>query len=249
MSALFKSYVSKNSTEKLLNTFDLTHVFFLNFSILIIISGCLFHFGQCVWRHIQDSGLTKKYHEDNDFHLNVRKLIALAFVPLIDVIKAFELLENEFDDDADEFIYYFEKTWIGERKKRGKINDKNILIVTESCLGVGRKKPKFFHELWNVYDRVISNLPRSNNSLEGWHNAFANRVAINHPTIPKLTDKIRKEQSKFEVDIEQVRQGHEPKSKKASYRKLDERIKRLVLAYDNNNLPQYLSGVAANVHL
>ncbi len=61
--------------------------------LLTIISGCLFHFGQCIWRHIQDCGLTKKYHDDNDFHLNVKKLIALAFVPLVDVIKAYELLK------------------------------------------------------------------------------------------------------------------------------------------------------------
>ncbi len=87
--------------------------------LLTIISGCLFHFGQCIWRHIQDCGLTKKYHDDNDFHLNVKKLIALAFVPLVDAIKAYELLENEFEDDTDEFMYYFEKTWIWERKKRG----------------------------------------------------------------------------------------------------------------------------------
>ena len=55
--------------------------------------------------------------------------------------------------------------------------------------------------MWNVYDRVMSNLPRSNNSVEGWHNAFATRVAIAHPTIKKLAEKIRSEQSKFEIDI------------------------------------------------
>ncbi|CAF1253690.1 unnamed protein product [Rotaria sordida] len=95
----------------------------------------------------------------------------------------------------------------------------------------------------------MNNLPRSNNALEGWHKAFANRVSINHPTISKLTDKIRQVQSKFEVDIEQVRQGHEPKPKKASYRKLDERIKRVVQTYGDNDLAQYLSGLAANIHL
>ena len=93
-------------------------------------------------------------------------------------------------------------------------------------LGTGRKKPLFPIELLNVYDRTVANLPRSNNSIEGWHNVFAKRVA-------KLTEKIRREQSTFEVNIVQIRQGQEPKPKKLKYRKLDERIKRLVDDYPN----------------
>ena len=54
-------------------------------------------------------------------------LLALAFVPVVDVIKAFELVANKLsnDDDNDEFLDYFEKTWIGEPKKRGKSINKN----------------------------------------------------------------------------------------------------------------------------
>jgi len=82
--------------------------------------GCLFHFGQCIWRRLQAEGLKNKYHEDKCFHLNIRKLLALAFVPISDVVKAFELIVDDFSDDCDPFLDYFEKTWIGERKKRGK---------------------------------------------------------------------------------------------------------------------------------
>ncbi|CAF3422615.1 unnamed protein product [Rotaria socialis] len=152
----------------------------------------------------------------------------------INVIKAFEFIADAFNDDDDEdFIDYFEKTWIGEPKKRG----------------VGRKNPLFTIDLWNVYDRESANLPRSNNSIEGWHNAFAKRVSIAHPMITKLADKIRREQSKFEVDIAQIRQGQEPKPKKATYRKLDDRIKRLVDDYHNVHLVDYMNGLAANVSL
>ena len=69
-------------------------------------------------------------------------------------------------------------------------------------------------ELWNAYDRTIMNLPRLNNSIRGWHNAFAKRVAIVHSSVTKLAEKIRREQSKFEIDIAQIRQGQEPKAKK-----------------------------------
>ena len=70
--------------------------------------------------------------------------------------------------------------------------------------------------MWNVYYRVMSNLTPSNNSVEGWPNAFATRVAIAHPTIKKLAEKIRREQPKFEVDIAQLLRGQQPKPKKAS---------------------------------
>ena len=62
-----------------------------------IFSGCLFHFGQCVWRQVQALGLQTKYKA---FNLSVRKLIALAFLPIVDVVRAFDMLSDEFDDDA-----------------------------------------------------------------------------------------------------------------------------------------------------
>ena len=116
-------------------------------------------------------------------------------------------------------------------------------------LGTNRRKPLFPIELWNVHDRESTNPPRSNNSIEGWHNAFAQHVSITHPTITKLTDKIRREHSEFEIDIAQIRQGHEPKPKKKTYRRLDERIQRLVDDYRNVDLSEYLKGLAANMPL
>ncbi|CAM4986296.1 unnamed protein product [Rotaria socialis] len=199
----------------------------------ILHKGCLFHFGQCIWRQIQSLELQKKYQEDEPFHLNIKNIIALAFVPVLDAIKAFNLIADDFEDEVDDFLGYFEKIWIGKPEKRG----------------TSKKKPLFPIEIWNVYDRAVANLPRSNNSIEGWHNAFEKRVAIVHPTITKLTEKIRREQSKFEVDIAQIRQGQEPKPKKLKYRKLDERIKRLVDDYENVDLGEYLKGLAVNMSL
>ena len=45
-------------------------------------------------------------------------MIALAFVPLDDVTTAFQLIADQFDEDADDLLGYFEKTWIGEPKRR-----------------------------------------------------------------------------------------------------------------------------------
>ena len=107
----------------------------------------------------------------------------------------------------------------------------------------------FDHEFWNVHVRVIASVSRSNNSVEGWHNAFGCRVAITHPDIVKLAEKIRREQSKFEVDMAKILQGHDIKMKKACYRRLDERISRLVNAFDSSQVEEFLQNMAANILL
>ncbi|CAF2061914.1 unnamed protein product [Rotaria magnacalcarata] len=141
-------------------------------------------------------------------------------------------------------------------KKLGLVNQKEDVIfliekfeVYSTLLGTARKKPLFYHKLWNIHDRVIAAVPRSNNSVEGWHNAFANRVSISHPNIVKLSEKIRREQSKFEVDMAKILQGHIIKTKKACYRRLDERITRLVNAVDSSQLDEFLKKMAANIIL
>ena len=53
----------------------------------------------------------------------MKKLIALAFLPLSDVVAGFDLVAAVFDDDADDFIDYFQKTWIGEPTRRGKTSN------------------------------------------------------------------------------------------------------------------------------
>lgn len=222
---------------------------YYSITLIIVLLGCLFHFGQCVWRQVQSKGLATKYQEDEIFRLNVKRLIALAFLPLANVATGFDLVTGEFDDDADDLLDYFEKTWIGEPKRRGKKFIINFLTSHLFLKGIGRKKPQFEHTLWNIYDRVVADLPRSNNSVEGWHSAFATRVAIAHPTIKKLADKIRREQSKFEIDIAQLLQGHPPKPKKACYQKLDERIARVVSNYNPLQILEYLKNIAANVSL
>ena len=103
-------------------------------------------------------------------------------------------MANEFDDDADNLLDYFEKSgWVNQEKEvRDSLSPFHTLIFFS---GAGRKKPQFDHTLWNVYDDVVADLPRSNNSVEGWHNAFAICVTVTHPTIKKLAEKIRLEQS------------------------------------------------------
>ncbi|CAF4554718.1 unnamed protein product [Rotaria magnacalcarata] len=197
----------------------------------ILRKGYPFHFSQAVCRQVQSKGLTTKYNEDESFRLNVKQLIDLAVTPLYQIITGFDIICDQFNDDVDDLLEYFQKTCIGEPKRSG----------------TGRKKPQFDHKLWNIHDRVVTTVPRTNNSVEGWHNTFANRVAISHPAIVKLGEKIRRKQSKFEMDITKILQGHDIKTKKACYRKFDERITRLTDSFVPTQLDQFLKNMASNI--
>lgn len=58
------------------------------------VSGCYFHFCQCLHRQIQANGLQSKYNSDPTFAANLRFVAALAFVPICDVVTQFEALKS-----------------------------------------------------------------------------------------------------------------------------------------------------------
>ncbi|PVD26834.1 hypothetical protein C0Q70_11981 [Pomacea canaliculata] len=151
--------------------------------------------GQCLWRNLQSLGLQDWYLEPEN-SLLIKTIQALAFVPPDDVIEAFQQLMDSLDADTDEtlsdFLAYFESTctWLGI-VQRGR-----------------RRRPKFDVAMWNVYNRVGDNLPRTNNSVEGWHRAFDKRMSVTHPTLGRLVSKLRKEQASTELMNEQLAMGN-----------------------------------------
>ncbi|CAF3920813.1 unnamed protein product [Rotaria sp. Silwood1] len=158
----------------------------------------------------------------------------------------------DFEQDADKLLESFEKTWVGQKKGRGKYRHHIVSLTTHSChliLGSRRTKPQFSIQTWYVHDRVLQDLPRSNNFIEGWHRAFNNRISMKHPTITKLAKCILREQANFEMDIERILVGQQPKPKKKTYATLDSRLKRIVASYNFESVGDYLARVAANVKL
>ena len=54
-----------------------------------------------------------KYQSDADFKMRIKKLAALAFIPLEDVVSVYEDLADTFEDGEVSVLTYFESTWIG----------------------------------------------------------------------------------------------------------------------------------------
>ncbi|XP_068227979.1 uncharacterized protein [Palaemon carinicauda] len=197
------------------------------------ISGCLFHFGQCMWRIIQAQGLASWYTESPKNAMLIKSLQVLAFVPLQDVSDTFEQfvssLEKETDNIMGDFLTYFEATWIGNAR-RGR-----------------RRLPVFPQELWNVHERVLQNLPRTNNSIEGCHRAFDLQVAITYPTQCRFADRLRKEQASNKLIIDQANAGIALPPMKKKYENINQQQKDLVEKYDITPVLRFLRSIAHNL--
>lgn len=90
-----------------------------------IISGCNFHFNQCIHRSVQDNGLADLYNDDISYSAPIRMLLALVFVPCRNVEFAFDFLWNsQFfvtnANELDSILDYFQRTWLGPKGIRGR---------------------------------------------------------------------------------------------------------------------------------
>jgi hypothetical protein len=102
--------------------------------------------------------------------------------------------------------------------------------------------------LWNTYERVVQDLPRSNNAVEDEHHEFNNRVLIKHLSIAKLTTCILREHSRFQTNIERLRASEQPK-KKLIYSNLAARLKKIAMFYDVNDIEEYFTPIAMNLKI
>lgn len=162
-----------------------------------------FHYGLNIWKHIQQVSLQPKYAEDPDFAMHFHLILALRFVPIEDTEAAFdEIISSDFFKENEESVYntptqtflnYFESTYIGKFDRRGK-----------------RKPGMFPKELWGIFNFIMEGnkfsftligsdimkhsirlgLPRTNHSVEGWHNALRLFIGHSHPNIFKFIDSI-----------------------------------------------------------
>ena len=102
-------------------------------------------------------------------------------------------------------------------------------------------------EMWNVNGRINDDLPKTNNSIEGWHNAFNKRVGITHPTPRKLFLKIRNEMSDFELLVEQHRLGMIMPQPAKRYRDSSDRIRGIVNNFDFSVILLFLRTIVHNI--
>ena len=75
-----------------------------------------------------------------------------------------------------------------------------------------RRPPVFPLEMWTVHDRVVQHLDRTNNHAEAAHRRIQAELQIDHPTLWKFIDGLKKVQKGRDVFHEQLVAGHAPPS-------------------------------------
>ena len=78
----------------------------------IHVSGCLFHWAQCIWRKTQDLGLAVAYKEKGSIQSFIRKLFALPCLPQEHIQAAFSKLNDAAPPAVQPLCHYISKTWI-----------------------------------------------------------------------------------------------------------------------------------------
>lgn len=200
------------------------------------IVGCFFHFCQHVYDKIRKSGLQQIYNTNSKVALQLKMVSCLAFVPEDDVIHGYEkLIESPYfqenEGSLSPLLDYMEDTWIGVKSKRR----------------ANRRPPHFPIKLWNQYECVINNIPRTNNGVEGWHHGLNTRAEASHLTIWRMIELLKKEQGLTEFKINQIESGESPPKRRRVYERIDVRLSNLVENYDKNDVSKYLKGIAANI--
>ena len=177
---------------------------------------------------------------------------ALAIIPPDDVILAFEKIKNQLEnvdlgDDLEvelvkirQFYSYFENNFIGPTETITKGRGRNKTSETV------RRAPRYAIGDWSVYDRTKENIPKTNNFVEAWHNAFQKNIK-SHPGIYELVDYMRVEQRSMEAKLIKLRTGVVP-ARKQAYDIQNERIINILRTYTKEDFEDFYDRLSLILH-
>ena len=194
-----------------------------------VVAGCLFHFSQSVWRKVQDVRLVVAYKEQPEVRQFVRRLCALAFVPLDRLDDAWLEVTAVAPNDnrVEELTDYFVRTWFED---------------------VGAR---FSRRTWNQHDRMDAASSRTNNHVESFHSAFNKRSNGAHPNIYKLCALLRDHQTQTEGTLRLRRAGQPLQVRRQRYQTAARRLERLHHEFEQNQrgLLDYIDACSAVIKL
>lgn len=79
----------------------------------VSIKGCVFHWTQAVWRHVQEYGLVRTYRERQAVYWYIRQLLALTFLPATHIRETFDALRVRANTDPlMRLVDYIDRQWM-----------------------------------------------------------------------------------------------------------------------------------------
>ena len=167
------------------------------------ISGCYFHLYQSFQREIAELGLKCFYERNANAALELKLIPALSFIPVAEVEKAFELVEEIFHvldklkadactlEKTDQLTSSFQRTYIKGEQIRGNEKDVTFPIV-----------------LWNQNQETSEGLMRTTNAVERWYWSVSTLVQGSHPPIMTYLEEIRLDASYQKFNLLEATTGN-----------------------------------------
>ncbi|XP_060062976.1 uncharacterized protein LOC132543455 [Ylistrum balloti] len=136
------------------------------------------------------------------------------------------------------YLFHFTKAiWKKTQEYGLQIDYKNLPEVQklvrrarEDCLKLAdyvtetRIEGRYPQPTWNHF---LTEGPKTNNYLEGWHNKLKKRVKTAHPNIYNIIEKFQRLQAATEVKIIQYAAGGQRRQKARKYREVEEHLANL----------------------
>lgn len=181
------------------------------------INGCFFHMKKCLWRRVQELGLTNDYRENEEIRVHIRMCAALAFLKPEHVEEGFAEIHSQAPENEKltKFFDYFVDQWL-----------ENTEIPVS---------------LWSCYQRRH----RTTNAVEGWHHRI-NSILLNpKPKVKDVVKCLKKEAEVTNRMYMRMELRMEGKKRKRKYVKIDERIERTVKKYEETgNIKSCLKAIS-----
>ncbi|CAM4740257.1 unnamed protein product [Rotaria magnacalcarata] len=175
----------------------------------VIVRGCLFHFGQSLFRKFVDLGLKTAYNDNENLRIWFRSFVALSLLPLNHMLQGLQCLTSTRPEypNIQGFLDYYHNTY-------GPFS-------------------KFPPHMYNHYRNIT---PRTINYLEGRHSRMKKHVNSPHPNIFIAIDLLQKEQAL--ASIARIRDDMGAPTPKRRQNKLvtDECLMKLWERYDNGRI-------------
>jgi len=166
-------------------------------------NGCLFHYTQSIFRHVQSLGLQVQYNTDMPPGTRkwVRRLMGLPLVPSLRIQQVYTAIVAQAPNlpECNAMHQYVYRTYV----------DPNHAL--------------FPCATWNVFG--LDN--RTINMCEGFHLALKQVVMVKHPSLFRLIESLQSIEASNERVLAQLALGAAPKKRKAKYVAVNEAIKRL----------------------
>lgn len=165
----------------------------------VVMRGCAFHWGQAVWRKVQELGLQCAYTNDNETYKFIRQLLSLPYVP---------------DEHVEGLFLRFYRKAVGSQP---------LLNLLEYINTTWIRSEIWPPKAWCVFARSV----RTNNDVEGWHYRLNLKARKGQINLYSLITLLHKEARLVTLHIQLLNDGKVLRHQKTKYAKLHGQLVKL----------------------